>query len=171
MNEIRIEVWLAAGYSVFLVTVAAVLERLALGCHRRGHRLHTFGFTYRREVDAWQCPAQQFLTRRTIENERKLVVYEAPARACNGCALKPHCTSSDSGREIVAPPDNWLQTRIGRFHRGLSLSLCVLAGFLLTVEFVRCHGSAEHVLLAAVVVLITAFAKRLAVELRPTSAS
>jgi hypothetical protein len=121
--------------------------------------------THRRELDAWQCPARQFLTRAAADNDPRLVVYRAPAHVCNGCALKPDCTHSDDGREIVAFPDAWLQSQLGRFHRGLSLSLCVLAGLLVAVEFFRGRTSPERVLLAGLLVLITAFAKRLAAEL------
>ena len=168
MAEIRIEVWLAAAYSIFLLAVAAFLERLALHCHRRSHRIHTFGFTYRRELDAWECPARQFLTRAALNTDRKMVIYRAPARVCNGCVLKPGCTHSDRGREIVALSDSWLESHIGRFHRGLSLSLCVLAGFLLLVEVFRCRAFAERFLLTSMFVLITVFAKRLVAELRTT---
>ena len=63
------------------------------------------------------------------------MIYRAPARVCNGCVLKPACTHSDRGRGIVALSDSWLESHIGRFHRGLSLSLCVLAGFHLLGKF------------------------------------
>ena len=166
MGQIRIEVWLASGYSIFLLVVAAFLERLALCCYRRSHRIHTSGFTYRQELDAWECPARQFLTRSAVNSQTMLVIYRAPAGVCTGCALKSNCTDSDRGREIAGPPDRWLQSQIGRFHRGLSLSLCVLAALLLTVEVFRSQAFAERVLLTSMLVLITRLGTRLASELR-----
>ena len=166
MGQIRIEVWLASGYSIFLLVVAGVLEQLALCCYRRSHRIHTSGFTYRQELDAWECPTRQLLTRSGVNTRTMLVIYRAPAGVCTGCALKSTCTDSDRGREIAGPPDRWLQSQIGRFHRGLSLSLCVLAAFLLTVEVFRSQAFAERVLLTSMLVLITALGNRLATELR-----
>ena len=166
MVQIRIEVWLASGYSIFLLVVAAFLEQLALCCYRRSHRIHTSGFTYRQELDAWECPAHQLLTRSAVNSQTMLVIYRAPAGICTGCDLKPTCTDSDRGREIAGPPDKWLQSEIGRFHRGLSLSLCVLAAFLLTVEVFRSQAFAETVLLTSMLVLIGTFGTRLAAELR-----
>ena len=167
MTTIRLEVWLTASYAVFLLAVAAILERLALHCHRRSHRIGMAGFAYRHELDAWECPARQFLTRAALTPGRTpLVIYRAPARVCNGCALKPGCAPSDGGREIVAPPHNWLQSQIGRFHRGLSLSLCVLAAFLLAVEIFRSHAAVERFLLLSMLALITLLGKRLATDLR-----
>ena len=165
MTQIGIEVWLATGYAIFLMAVALFLERLALHCHRRSRRFHTSGFTFRSEVDAWECPARQLLTRASIDLERKLVIYRAPARVCNACVLKPECTQSETGREIAKTSGSWVQSQIGRFHRGLSLTLCVLAALLLLVEFFRFHAFAERLLSAAVLLLILGFMKRLTVEL------
>ena len=60
IGGICVEVWLAAGYALFLLVAAFVLERLARHCHRRGQRIHTAGFKHRHEIDAWECPTGQF---------------------------------------------------------------------------------------------------------------
>ena len=161
MDGLPIETCLAAGYAVFLLLVAAVLERAARHCHRRGRLAHTAGFTYRGEIDAWECPKGQFLTRSALDREHRLVIYRAPARSCNTCALKLRCTSSDTGREIVSPSGSWLESQLGRFHRGLSLTLCVLAGFLLVVEMARSHTPAAAVFLGAVLAMVAVAGRRL----------
>lgn len=166
MSAIRIEIWLSAAYAVFLLAVAACLERVARHCHRRSHRIHTAGFRFRQELDVWECPTGQFLTRAGSEPGDKLAIYRAPARACNGCHRKAECTHSERGREIAAPAGSWLQSHVGRFHRGLSLSLNVLAGLLLVVELFRSQDFTERSLLAAVLVWITISAKRQLSELR-----
>ena len=112
IGGIRLEVWIAAGYALFLLVAAFVLERLARHCHRRGQRIHTAGFKHRHEIDAWECPAGQFLTRAEIDDRWHTIIYRAPARACNTCALKIACTDSDQGREIVSQPDGWLRSEI-----------------------------------------------------------
>jgi hypothetical protein len=156
---ICVEVWLAAGYALFLLVAAFVLERLARHCHRRGELIHTAGFNYRHEIDAWECPAGQFLTRAEIDDRWHTIIYRAPARACNTCALKIACTDSDQGREIASQPDGWLRSEIARFHCGISLTLYVLAGLIATVEIVRDDARPERLLLGALLVLITARAK------------
>ena len=51
IGGIRLEVWLAAGYALFLLVAAFVLERLARHCQSRGQLIHTAGFKYRHEID------------------------------------------------------------------------------------------------------------------------
>lgn len=165
MTQIGVEVWLAAGYAIFLLAIALVLERLALHCHRRSYRFHTSGFKFRSELGAWECPARQLLTRASLDFERKLVIYRAPAHVCNTCVLKSKCTHSETGREIAETSGSWVQSQIGRFHRGLSLTLCILAALLLLVEFFRFHAFAERLLSSAVFLLILVFMKRLTVDL------
>ena len=71
------------------------------------------------------------------------MVYRAPARACNLCTLKGTCTDSDEGREIVSQPDAWLRSEIGRFHREISLTLCILAALITAVEMARRHARVD----------------------------
>jgi hypothetical protein len=159
IGGIRLEVWLAGGYALFLLVAAFVLERLARHCQRRGQLIHTAGFHYRHEIDAWECPAGQFLMRGEISS-RQAVIYRAPARACNTCALKIACTESDQGREIVSEPDEWLRSELGRFHCGISLTLCVLAGLIAGIEMVRHDARPERLVLGVLLALIAARAKR-----------
>jgi hypothetical protein len=159
IGGIRLEVWLAAGYALFLIVAAFLLERLARHCQRRGQLIHTAGFNYRHEIDAWECPAGQLLIRAAISDSSQTIIYRAPARSCNTCALKIACTDSNQGREIVSQPDGWLRSEIGRFHSGISLTLYVLAVLIAVVEIVRHDARPERLILGALLVLITARAK------------
>lgn len=158
---VHLEVWLICGYAVFLLVSAAALERLARHSHRRSQRIRTAGFNYRREFDAWECPAGQFLTRAAIDDRRQMIVYRAPARACNLCALKSTCTDSDDGREITSYADAWLRSELGRFHRGISLTLCGLAALITVIEFARHHARSEQLPLAATLLASIVAARRL----------
>jgi hypothetical protein len=113
---------------------------------------------YRHEIDAWDCPAGQFLRRAEIDDRWQTIIYRGPARACNTCALKIACTDSDQEREIVSQP-GWLRSEIGRFHCGISLTLYVLAGLIAVVEIVRYDTPPDRLLLGALLVLIAARAK------------
>ena len=50
------EAMLAAGYAVFLLVAAGLLEWLSVHTHRRSLRYRTAGFEYDAEHDHWRCP-------------------------------------------------------------------------------------------------------------------
>ncbi len=138
------EVWLALGYALFLAGVAAALELLARHTHRRAERYHTIGFTYHHGLDVWICPTGQHLHRHTAHPEGRAARYRAPAHTCNACSIKHRCTDSDQGREIVQTSHLWLETEVGRFHRGLSLALLLLAQIILLIELLRPSALGER---------------------------
>lgn len=154
MPGVHAEVLLAGGYVAFLMAIAIGLELLARHSYRRSQRQPTAGFMYRRHFDAWECPTGNLLLRREVDCQAQIVRYRAPAHTCNACSLKQDCTDSDQGREIVHSSESWLETEIGRFHRGISLALLVLAGFILIVEEFRYHDPKEMVLLGGALALV-----------------
>jgi hypothetical protein len=143
------EVLLVAGYAAFLLAAATALDRLSTHTHRRSLRYRTAGFTYDEEHDHWRCPEGEHLWAHEFDHERRLVRYRARAHVCNACPRKARCTDSDRGREIVRALDPWPHSEAGRFHRGLSVMLVVLAAFTLLAEAVRHHAPAEAALLAS----------------------
>jgi hypothetical protein len=145
---IHTEVWFAAGYSAFLVLCALGIEWLSAHTSRRALRWRTAGFTYDALHDRWWCPEGQDLWPHEFDDERRLVRYRAKPHICNRCPRKPDCTDSDRGREIVRPLDPWPHSEAGRFHRGLSLVLIVLAALIALLETARHHTAIEVVLLA-----------------------
>jgi hypothetical protein len=147
------EAILAGGYAVFLLAAAMALEWLSAHTHRRSLRYRTAGFTYHEQHDRWECPEGQHLWPHEFDRDRRLMRYRAKAHICNSCPLKGACTDSDDGREIVRPIDPWPHSEAGRFHRGLSLMLVVLALLVIVVGAARNHDAADAggllVLLAA----------------------
>ncbi|HVB28258.1 MAG TPA: hypothetical protein VNG91_00470, partial [Terriglobia bacterium] len=89
------EVLMAAGYALFLVAVAAMLEWLARHSHRRSERMRVTGFKYHQEFDHWECPTGQLLRRHSTDHQRRIVRYRAPGHVCNCCHKKIDCTDSD----------------------------------------------------------------------------
>jgi hypothetical protein len=55
-------------------------------------------FTYKAEVDEYECPAGQRLTRRTRTHPNDLVVYRYWCSACPTCPLKSQCTTGKERR-------------------------------------------------------------------------
>ena len=158
---VHAEVLLAAGYSLFLVGVAASLELLARHSHRRAEQFHVAGFKYHRQLDAWECPTGQSLSRVELDPKRRSVRYRAPSHACNSCPVKSNCTDSDSGREIERHLDSWLESEMGRFHRGISLALLLLAGLILAAEIARHDTLQELLVLGGMLVPISTMGVRL----------
>jgi hypothetical protein len=144
---------LVAGYAAFLMVAALCLDLLARHAHRRSDRYRTAGFEYQRELDAWICPEGQHLHRRELDLERRVARYRAHAHVCNSCPSKADCTESDEGREIARALDPWPQSEAGRFHRGISVVLLVLALVILAVGLTRYHAPIDAVMLGALMAL------------------
>jgi len=154
---VHVEVFLAAGYAAFLLCVAVGLDLLARHSHARSLRYRTAGFTYYPTHDAWICPEDQILTRSETDHERRLVRYRARPQICNHCPAKSDCTDSEHGREVVRAMDPWPHSEAGRFHRGISLVIALIAGLILAAETLRNHTPPELAILgvALVVVVLT----------------
>jgi len=170
-GDLHPEVWLAIGYAAFLAGVAATFELLARHTHRRAERYRIVGFKYHRHLDVWECPTGQHLHRRQGVPEHRVVRYRAPAHACNACGLKPCCTDSDHGRELVQSTLLWLETEVGRFHRGLSLALLLLAQFILGLELWRFPSERERLVVLCALTPITLTWLKLVARFRSRAAS
>ena len=97
-----------------------------------------------------------------IDHELRVMHYRAPARTCNGCSMKPDCTDSDNGRTISVPMDPWVGTAIGRFHRGISLAVLVLAGLILAIELIRHYHGMELLVLVTAMIIVSLLGLNLA---------
>lgn len=56
-------------------------------------------FTYDPATDTLQCPAGQVLSRLRMNRQKRRVEYKAPPGVCDGCTLKPQCTTA--ARRVV----------------------------------------------------------------------
>ena len=155
-SPVHVEALLAAGYALLLLAIAFGIERLARHTHSRSKSYETGGFTYHPHLDAWECPTGTHLLQIGVEFERRVARYRAPAATCNRCPLKVGCTDSDQGRELTRTLDPWLESEIGRFHRGLSLVLVALAGLIVSVALVRNHAEMDVLVLGSAVLIIVA---------------
>lgn len=165
------EILLAIGYAGFLVVVAVVLELLARHTQHRAEQYRLVGFKYHHGLDVWECPTGQHLHRHFTHPEAPVVRYRASAHACNHCALKHRCTDSDQGREITRTTFGWLDTEIGRFHRGISIALLLLAQFILGLELLRFHTALDRWMLAGVLVPLSLSWMRMVGRFRASSSA
>jgi hypothetical protein len=171
MMDIQLEVFLAVGYAIFLLGVAFGLDLLARHSHARSERYRTAGFTYHPSHDAWVCPEDQLLIRSEVDHERRLVRYRGRPQICNYCPVKPECTDSDEGREVVRAMDPWPHSEAGRFHRGISLAVALIAGLILVAEAIRNHAPLEFAVLGAVLAVVALVAWHLHAAFRATPAN
>lgn len=162
MRGLHSEALVLGGYALFLLAAAATLDLLARHSHRRTERYRTAGFHYHGHLDAWECPEGEHLWPHKLDRERRLVRYRARPQVCNACPRKAACTDSDEGREVVRFLDDWPRLEAGRFHRGLALTLIVLAGLMAGAALIRHHDPAELLTLGVILCAITAVGGRLA---------
>jgi hypothetical protein len=161
MRGTDVEGLLGAGYAIFLALMAAVFELLARHSHQRTQRARTVGFSYHADLDVWKCPTGKQLYRAEVLRESTVVRYRALAHHCNSCLIKNRCTDSDEGRMIEVQHDSWLQSELRRFHRGLSLTLLLLADLILVVSILRQNNVRDQLLLALPLLCITGAGLRL----------
>ena len=165
------EVFFAVGYAIFLLAVSLGLDLLARHSHARSERYRTAGFTYHPSHDAWICPEDQLLVRSEVDHERRLVRYRGRPQICNYCPAKAECTDSDEGREIVRAMDPWPHSEAGRFHRGISLAVALIAGLILAAESTRNHAPLELAVLGAMLAAVMLVAWYLHAAFRATPAN
>lgn len=155
MNSLSPEAVMAALYALFLLGAALILEFSARSTHSRAKLYRHRGFRFHRHLDVWECPAGEHLARRDTDHTRKIVRYRARAEKCNTCALKAKCTDSDNGREVVHSTNEWLETEIGRFHRGISLAVIGISALILAIFWVRNHSLYDSLALGATLLIVS----------------
>ena len=167
----HVEVYFAAGYAAFLLCVAVGLDVLARHSHARSLRYRNAGFTYHPAHDAWICPEDQILTRTETDHEKRLVRYHARPQICNHCPARSDCTDSEHGREVVRAMDPWPHSEAGRFHRGISLVVALIAALILAAETLRNHAPPELAVLGAALVVVALTLWHLHAAFRTTPAN
>jgi heme A synthase len=160
-----VEFLLMLGYAVFLALAAILLEWTARHAHRRSHKSAAAGFTYNAERDIWRCPRDEHLFPVLSDSLKGVVIYQAPASACNSCRSKAACTDSNEGRAIERKTTPALEVGLQRFHRAISLTLFVLASLILTVELFRADGRSARLVLISVLAALLLTGLRLAADL------
>jgi hypothetical protein len=158
---VHLEVLLAVGYAVFLLGVSLGLDLMARHSHLRSERYRTAGFAYHPTHDAWICPEDHVLVRSEVDREQRFVRYRGRPQVCNHCPAKAECTDSDEGREVVRALDPWPHSEAGRFHRGISLSVTLVAALILAAELVRNHGPAEIAVLGTALAATATLARHM----------
>lgn len=164
IGGIHIEVLLATAYAVFLGCLAAALEWVARHSFRRAEEYERTGFTYHPKLDLWKCPEGEQLHKVETNYQMRVVKYRAPAKKCNACCAKADCTDSDEGRVIERRLDSWIGSELRRFHRGISLTLLLLAALIVAAESSRNDSGRDLMMLGSLLAMIGIAGARLLKE-------
>jgi len=164
------EVAIVGTYAVVLLAVAAVLDWLGQHTQRRSERFRTAGFRYQPQHDAWTCSQDEMLWPMEYDADQHLVRYRAKASVCNACHVKPDCTDSLQGREVIRAVAPWPHSEAGRFHRGMSLVIVALAVVLLLVAAAR-HPQPSTLVLGAPLLFAALLGYRYSGHFRDTPAN
>ena len=126
LSDVGFETWFAAGYSLALVALAYVIDRLARRAGAAAEGGATFGFTYHEDHDAWRCPEDQWLWPQSFDPDHRVMRYRGSPSVCNACPVKKTCTPSHSGREVQRAIDVWPASEAARFHRGIACAVVLM---------------------------------------------
>ena len=165
MAGVPIECILMVAYACTLALVALLLEGIGNHAHQRSLRSNTVGFTYHSDRDVWRCPKDQHLFPVLSDAAKGMVIYRAPAVACNACMSKAACTDSNDGRTIEVSTLGGVEHGMKRFHRAVSLTLLILASLILLVELFRTSGLYPRIALAAILTMFCVVIQRASVTL------
>ncbi len=127
LGAVDVDVWLACGYTAFLVLVAYGLDLLAATASRRSGAWRNGSFRYHADHDAWVCPQDQWLWPHSFDPDQRVMRYRASPTVCNSCPVKHTCTTSSAGREVSRPVDPWPHSEAGRFQRGIACAVTGIA--------------------------------------------
>lgn len=171
MAGVSLECILMWGYAVSLAVVSLVLEWVAGHAHRRSMAIATTGFTYHPEKDIWRCPKDQHLFPIFSDHARGIVVYRAPASACNACPSKTACTDSSHGREIERSSLSDVEQGMKTFHHAVSLTLLGLASLIIVIELCRAGSGYPRVVLVATLALFCGLLKQVSAKITQSAST
>lgn len=148
-----IEGLLALIYCLFLLTIAWGLACLARKNFRKGDPYLARNFRYRQELDVLECPQGEYMI--PIDEEDKEISYKAIGETCRGCELEKFCTDHQTFQEM-ANAQPWIQQEMGQFYRGMSLTVLLITGFILSIFLLAYGGGLLEKFMLGIMLLTTA---------------
>ena len=153
-----VSVVLVSGYALLLLLIAWALDRAGARSSARSAAWRTGNFLYHENQDAWKCHQDQWLYPVAFDPEKRVIRYQGQHAICGRCPVKAECSPTPGPREVTRPIDPWPHSEAGRFHRGISLSVGVIAVLMPTAMLTAARNTADVVCLLAVIgtgVLVT----------------
>jgi hypothetical protein len=82
-----------------------------------------------------------------------VIRYAGQHAICGRCPVKDECSPTPGPRELTRAIDPWPHSESGRFHRGISLCIAVIAVFLAGAMLLGAHDAADVVILLSTVIV------------------
>ncbi|WP_347354237.1 hypothetical protein [Intrasporangium sp.] len=168
MQAPAVTVLLVSGYAFLLLLIAWGVDQMGRRSAEKSAQWRTGNFVYHEGKDAWQCHQDQWLYPAAFDPEKRVIRYVGQHEICGRCPIKDECSPSPGPREITRAVDPWPFSDSGRFHRGISLCVAVVAVFMPAALLVGFHRPGEVVVLLSTAVVALVVAVRFGWALRHT---
>lgn len=146
-----VTVVLVCGYALLLLGLAWALDLAGARSAARSASWRTGNFVYHDDQDAWKCHQDEWLYPASFDPEKRVIRYQGQHAICGRCPVKDTCSPTPGPREVTRAIDPWPHSEAGRFHRGLSLCVAVIAVMMPTAMLVAARSSADVICLLAVI--------------------
>lgn len=151
MESPSVNVLLVSGYAAVLLVVAWLFDRMGHKSAQRSAEWRTGNFVYHEDQDAWRCHEDQWLWPASFDPDKRVIRYQGQHAICGRCPAKDECSPTPGPRELTRQVDPWPHSEAGRFHRGISLAVAVVAIFMSTAMLLGAKGAADYIVLAATI--------------------
>lgn len=148
-----VTVLLVSGYAVALLLVAWGFDRMGRRSAQKAAEWRTGNFVYHEGKDAWKCHQDEWLYPASFDPDKRVIRYVGQHAICGRCPVKDECSPTPGPREVTRAVDPWPHSDSGRFHRGISLCIAVIAVFMPAAMLLGEHGTADVIVLVSTVVV------------------
>lgn len=146
-------VLLVSGYALLLLGIAWLFDRMGERSATRSARWRTGNFVYHEDQDAWKCHEDQWLWPASFDPDKRVIRYQGQHAICGRCPIKQECSPTPGPRELTRQVDPWPYSDAGRFHRGISLCVAVIAVFLPAAMLLGAKSVTDTIVLVATVLV------------------
>lgn len=151
MGSPSVNVLLVSGYAAVLLVVAWLFDHMGRKSAVRSAQWRTGNFVYHEDQDAWRCHEDQWLWPASFDPEKRVIRYQGQHAICGRCPVKDECSPTPGPRELTRQIDPWPHSEAGRFHRGLSLAVAVVAVFMSTAMLLGAHSVTDFIVLTTTI--------------------
>lgn len=153
MSPPSVTVLLVGGYSAVLLGIAWLFDQMGQRSATRSARWRTGNFVYHSDQDAWKCHEDEWLWPASFDPDKRVIRYQGQHAICGSCPVKQECSPTPGPRELTRQVDPWPFSDAGRFHRGISLCVGVIAVFLPTAMLLGAYGAADLIVLVTTIIV------------------
>ena len=153
MSPPSLTVLAVSGYAAVLLVVAWLFDQMGQRSATKSARWRTGNFVYHSDQDAWKCHEDQWLWPASFDPDKRVIRYAGQHAICGRCPVKQECSPTPGPRELTRQLDPWPFSDAGRFHRGISLCVAVIAVFMPTAMLLGATGLADVIVLVTTIIV------------------